>query len=686
MRTFDLGYRQQGPKSLAQRMKDGEPIKETGTTDSVLFVRTSSDDISQWDKSRIYEALVKETSISPDAARIVSTEVERMIQELQVEIITAPLIRELTNAKLLEYGLEDVRRQHTRLGVPLFDVRNLITSKNKENANVPHNPEATNLTLAEQIKKEYALMEVFSLDVGDAHMRGDIHLHDLGMIDRPYCSGQSIEYVKKFGLNLPNAMSVARPAKHPEVLIGQLIKFSAALQGSFAGAIGWDAVNLFMAPYLEKCDEKQLKQLSQLLIYEYAQQAVARGGQSIFSDLNLYWEVPKHFAEVEAIGPGGEYTGRTYADYLPASQRFVTSLFKVYEAGDANKRPFFFPKPNVHITDRFFQTDGHQDFMDLICKVAAEKGNTYFVFDRGDTAKISECCRLAFKLESGDLEDAKTPWKMRYSAMQNVTVNLPRIAYEANGDDTLLFEKIRERVELAARAHQQKKVFISKLLSLGTNGPLSLLAMDTDGEPYYRLYRASFLLGVLGLNEMVRYHLGSELHESREVFKFGLKVIAQMKKDTEDMYDLYGVKMPLEQTPGESTAYRFARLDRKYYPMESSSVLRGDGSQGNVYYTNSTYYNVSVPMSPIDRVKGEGKYHNMIEAGALTHVWMGDALPSAASLGNFVKKTFTNTQNAQICFSPEFTSCMSCGRTLRGLHKVCPVCGELRVDGVSRAD
>ena len=57
------------------------------------------------------------------------------------------------------------------------------------------------------------------------------------------------------------------------------------------------------------------------------------------------------------------------------------------------------------------------------------KGNTYFVFDRGETAKISECCRLSFKLDEFDLLDAKEPWRMRYCALQNVSLNLPRIAY-----------------------------------------------------------------------------------------------------------------------------------------------------------------------------------------------------------------------------------------------------------------
>ena len=68
-------------------------------------------------------------------------------------ISLAPLIRELVNAKLLEHGLEDIRRQHTRLGMPIYDVEQLILQQNKENANIPHGPEATNLTLAETIKK-----------------------------------------------------------------------------------------------------------------------------------------------------------------------------------------------------------------------------------------------------------------------------------------------------------------------------------------------------------------------------------------------------------------------------------------------------------------------------------------------------------------------------------------------------
>jgi ribonucleoside-triphosphate reductase (formate) len=665
-------------------------------TDMALFVRSSAEDLQGWDRQRIVDALLRETLIDPDTADKIGCAVEGFVRQTDLKYVSAPLIRELVNAKLLEFGLEDIRRMHTRLGMPIYDVEQLILQQNKENANIPHGPEATNLTLAETIKKEFAFLTVFDQEIGDAHMRGDLHLHDLGFIDRPYCSGQSLEYIKKFGLSLPNALSLAKPARHAEVLLAHMVKFAAALQSNFAGAIGWDAVNLFFAPYLAELSDKQVKQLAQMLIFEFSQQAVARGGQAIFSDINLYWEVPDHFADVPAIGPGGEYVVNpdaatreqkpylTYADFEKQAQRFVWALFEVYMEGDGAGRPFFFPKPLVHITEKFFRTEGHEKFLHLICRVASEKGNTYFVFDRGGTAKISECCRLSFKLEQSDLDDAKTPWRMRYSAIQNVTVNLPRLAFEAEGDDIKLMDLIKQRVALAVRAHIRKKEFIEKLLTQGEKGPLALLGMNRDGERYLRMYRVSYLIGMVGLNEMIQYHLGSELHDSDEAIKFGLKVIAHMKILCDKYSKKHGMHFVLEQTPAESTAYRFAKLDLERFPEQTKTVIKGNLDNYEIYYTNSTLFNVSAELNPIERVKLEGRFHPLIEAGAITHIWLGESRPAAESLANFIVKTFRWTKNDQVAFSPEFTNCKACGRTHRGLRDDCPDCGGRDVECITR--
>ena len=174
------------------------------------------------------------------------------------------------------------------------------------------------------------------------------------------------------------------------------------------------------------------------------------------------------------------------------------------------------------------------------------------------------------------------------------------------------------------------------------------------------------------------------MHESKDALKFGLKVIANMKKDAETLGHEYGIKMPLEQTPAESTAYRFARLDMKYFPLQAPTVIRGNKSNGEIYYTNSTYLNVGSQISAIDRVKTEGLFHPLIDAGSLTHVWLGESKPPAESIAAFVRKTFQTTQNAQIAFSPEFTSCLNCGKTSRGLRNTCPYCSSPDVEGITR--
>jgi ribonucleoside-triphosphate reductase len=479
-------------------------------------------------------------------------------------------------------------------------------------------------------------------------------------------------------------LSNAKPAKHPEVLLAHMVKFAAALQCHFAGAIGWDAVNLFFAPYLTSLSDDEIRQLAQMLIFEFSQQAVARGGQAIFSDINIYWEVPKHFEDVPAIGPGGVFTGKTYADYEKQAQRFAWALFDVYKEGDGTGRPFFFPKPLVHITEKFLQTEGHKEFLNHICDVAGDKGNTYFVFDRGGTAKISECCRLSFKLEARDFADAKEPWRMRYCALQNTSLNLPRLGFHAGRDDTALFAGITEAIELAVKAHCQKKAFIEKLLASGEQGPLALLTMNKDGSPYLKMDRASFLIGMVGLNELVQYHSGQKMHESKDTLKFALKVIAHMNLVSKKLSEKHGMKFVLEQTPAESTAYRFAKLDMEHFTDQANQVVKGNIPKNQIYYTNSSYLPVSLSINPIERVRKEGLFHPLIEAGALTHIWLGEKRPSQESLANFVLKTFHNTSNDQIAFSPEFTNCSECGRTGRGLQDTCTYCGSSHVEGITR--
>ena len=653
-------------------------------TDLALMVDAlGHEETHPWNAERILEALVKEAGVEPGLAGEIAAEVESDLLRWGRDRVSTSLIRELVNVKLFQRGLDAKLQDHSRIGIPVHDLETMMLHPNRENSNTTLNPESINLSVAELALKQYALTRVFSGDVAEAHLSGNIHLHDLGMVNRPYCSGQSIAYVAKYGLNLPSITSISAPARHPDVLLAHLLKMTSVLQNNFAGAIGWDAVNTFFAPYLEGLSDERIRQIAQMLIFEFNQLAGGRGGQVAFTDVNLYYEVPKHFRDVPAIGPGGKATGKTYGDYASEAKRFLRALFSVYMEGDSRGQPFFFPKPLLHITEDFFREDGWEEMLSLACEVASEKGNTYFVFDRGDAVKLSECCRLSFELDHRDILEARTPWKLRFCALQNVTLNLPRMAYRSGGDRETLFELVDHYMEIAAKAHLQKKKFISEILDLGKRGPLSVLCMEHDGEPYLRFERAKYLVGILGMNEMVQTITGRQLHESEEAFQLALAVTQYMNLKCQALSERYGLDIVLEQTPAESTAYRFAKLDLKSCP-ETLDVVKGNPVTGEVYYTNSTHFPYNILMDPVRKIVEEGRFHPLISAGAITHIWMGEHKPDARALSSFIRKVFRHSENAQVTFSPEFTVCNGCGVTSRGLRESCPSCGSMDVDGITR--
>ena len=108
---------------------------------TTLKVRTTRDKIESFDLSKIANTLVEETGASQETAFEIASDVWKELKKLNVEYLTAPMIREIVNTKLVEYGLEDLRKNYTRLGIPVYNITSLIENGNKSNANMMHNPE-----------------------------------------------------------------------------------------------------------------------------------------------------------------------------------------------------------------------------------------------------------------------------------------------------------------------------------------------------------------------------------------------------------------------------------------------------------------------------------------------------------------------------------------------------------------
>ncbi|MEQ8182148.1 MAG: anaerobic ribonucleoside-triphosphate reductase [Smithellaceae bacterium] len=246
-----------------------------------------------------------------------------------------------------------------------------------------------------------------------------------------------------------------------------------------------------------------------------------------------------------------------------------------------------------------------------------------------------------------------------------------------------LWKLLREFAAVAVKTHVQKKDFLEKLLSHADEGPLAALAMNNDGFPYLRMNRAFYIIGLAGLNELVQIHLGRQLHETPEALAFGLKIVEYLQSEAARWSKESSMKFVLEQSPAETTAYRFARLDLKYYSPAAGRYVKGDIAEGAIYYTNSTQLNVAADITPAQRVIREGLFHQYMEGDVITHLQLGSYNPGKEELCRFIADVFHNSANRQIDFMPEFTSCATCGKTARGLNESCIYCGSEDVEGIA---
>lgn len=590
--------------------------------------------------------------------------------------------------------------------IPFSDVTDIIENTNKENGNISHSPESVNLTIAEKVLKEYALKNIFERDISRAHVAGEIHIHDLGMIDRFYCSGHSPEYIKKNGIkNIPTIATNTSPATNAYVLARHICCFTEFLQTQFAGAIGWEAINVFFAPFLVNMNYQEIKRVAKSLIFDLAQLSGARGGQVAFSDFNVYISIPEHYKKVYAMGPGGKYMvlGKnrnfysfltqeeaktfaqknnfnvlTYSSFEKEARFFARALLEIVGDGDASGMPIAFPKINLHINEKSFTDKNARELLMIACNSSSINGCPYFIFDR-NAFSVSQCCRLKIDFTEEDKKLINTPEELRFVGGQNVSINLPNIPLKIGNDMNEFYHELDMRMDMAARAHIQRRDYVWNLVNTA-NSPIRFYISGMDGKPYVRLNNISYLIGIVGLNECVYNLTGQELHESEEAYILGMEIISYMFQKTKELSKKYGIAIKLEETPAESTAGRFAKLDMQNYGEKAYHKE----NQFGVYYTNSVHFSADSNVDYITRLQKQSKFHSLVEAGSMIHIWAGNNSPNPKAIFNLLENTWYKTKCVQWVLSPEYTLCHDCNKKSNGLLKRCPNCGSTNLRGVTR--
>ena len=696
------------------------------------MVRGTDGFIDQWSREKIVEQLITETklaeefyetrAISRQEAEEIAYEVEMKVFDLNLKFISGPLIRELVNNVLLskasqkpEFAL--YRNILTRVGAPVYDAYKIDLGegyKAKENANLQPNPETAHKRKADWVSGEEYLL-LMPPNIADAHLSGDLHIHDLEYFGtRPFCQDWDLRYFFYYGLmpdGLGTRTSIAGPAKHPEVAILHTAKILASAQTNFAGGEGFYNFLIFLAPYFRGLSYERVRQLMQMMFFEYTQAYVARGGQLVFSNIQVQPGVPELWRNVPIV-MNGRIGPDVYGNYEDEVRTMFRALYDVAGKGDYWGKPFNFPKLENSLSPEFFKPEYDDVWLD-VHKVVAKFGLPYFdnlmpeYRGYGKGVSCYQCCAYCFVETPEDSEDFYD--KLYFNdgkhftmgSWQVTSLNLPRLAYKANGNDEVLFEESRKLMDSALEVFKAKKKWMNLALKhdripFATQRPLDPRTRE-KGTTAVDFDALTFTIGLVGGNEMAQYHSGYQLHENPEAIKVLIRLILEMQKYKKELESRSGYKIALARTPAESTAQRFAIADliTDRYRGNAEKLVKGDVGQAKfllanrkkdvpVYYSNGTHVDVGAKMGLFERMNIEQKFFPLLNGGNMLHIWLGDANPDPEALYKLTKKITTQSNIGYYAYTKDLTVCSNCGKVTSPMRDQCPNCNSDSIEWWSR--
>ena len=532
------------------------------------------------------------------------------------------------------------------------------------NANQGYSNGGLILNVSGKVTANYWLSHVYPAAVGEAHRNGDVHIHDLDML-AAYCAGWSLKNLLHEGFNGVPGKAEAGPAKHLSAAVGQMVNFMGTLQNEWAGAQAFSSVDTYLAPYVrvDNLTYEQVEQSFQELIYNL--NVPSRwGSQTPFTNFTFDWVCPDDLRDKHPIIAGVEQPF-TYGDLKPEMDMINKAYISVMMKGDIKGRPFTFPIPTYNMTPDFPWEDENTE---LLFEMTAKYGLPYFQNFINSVLKPGQirsmCCRLQL-----DLRELLAKGNGLFGSAEQtgsigvVTINCARLGYVYKGDETGLFARVDELLDLARTSLEIKRKVIQRLIDNG---------LFPFTKRYLGTLRNHFSTsGVNGINEMIRNFTNDKHNVADEwgqafAEKFLDHIRARMVKIQEETGHMYN----LEATPAESATYRFAREDKKRF----KGIIQA-GTEDNPYYTNSSQLPVNYTDDPFEALELQEKLQTKYTGGTVLHLYMGQRVSSAKVCRDIVRRVLTNYRLPYVTITPTFSVCPKHGY-ISGEHKYCPICDE----------
>ncbi|WP_430598570.1 anaerobic ribonucleoside-triphosphate reductase [Enterococcus sp. AZ047] len=595
-----------------------------------------------FDDQKIYDALIKAeqkihdqvTPLTHQKVQSIVADVNREIAERFTNNVKIYEIQNIVEHTLLsnnEYALAEEyihyrtqrdfeRSKATDINVSIGKLINKDQTVVNENANKDSDVFNTQRDLTAGIVGKSIGLKMLPSHVANAHQKGDIHYHDLDY--HPYtpmtnCCLIDFKGMLNNGFKIGNA-DVESP-KSIQTATAQISQIIANVASSQYGGCSADRIDELLAPFAERNYEKHLADAQEWIEGEERQKAFARKKtkKDIFDAMqSLEYEINTLFTSngqtpFTSLGFG---LGTNW--FEREIQRAILQI-RINGLG-IEKRTAIFPKLIFTIKRgvNAQPTDPNYDIKQLALECATKRMypdvlNYDKIVELTGSFKVPMGCRSFLQGWKDEQDEEVNVGRMNLGV---VTLNLPRIALEAQGSQEKFWQILNERLAIVKdalvyrveRVKEAKPANAPILYMYGAFG--KRLATQDAVDELFKNKRATVSLGYIGLYEVASAFYGGAWEDNQEAKNFTLDILKELKKNADNWGNEYGYHFSVYSTPSESLTDRFCRLDTEKFGIVENITDKE-------YYTNSFHYDVRKNPTPFEKLDFEKDYPKYCSGG-----------------------------------------------------------------------
>lgn len=595
-----------------------------------------------FDDQKIYDALIKAeqkihdqvTPLTHQKVQSIVADVNREIAERFTNNVKIYEIQNIVEHTLLsnnEYALAEEyihyrtqrdfeRSKATDINVSIGKLINKDQTVVNENANKDSDVFNTQRDLTAGIVGKSIGLKMLPSHVANAHQKGDIHYHDLDY--HPYtpmtnCCLIDFKGMLNNGFKIGNA-DVESP-KSIQTATAQISQIIANVASSQYGGCSADRIDELLAPFAERNYEKHLADAQEWIEGEERQKAFARKKtkKDIFDAMqSLEYEINTLFTSngqtpFTSLGFG---LGTNW--FEREIQRAILQI-RINGLG-IEKRTAIFPKLIFTIKRgvNAQPTDPNYDIKQLALECATKRMypdvlNYDKIVELTGSFKVPMGCRSFLQGWKDEQGEEVNVGRMNLGV---VTLNLPRIALEAQGSQEKFWQILNERLAIVKdalvyrveRVKEAKPANAPILYMYGAFG--KRLATQDAVDELFKNKRATVSPGYIGLYEVASAFYGGAWEDNQEAKNFTLDILKELKKNADNWGNEYGYHFSVYSTPSESLTDRFCRLDTEKFGIVENITDKE-------YYTNSFHYDVRKNPTPFEKLDFEKDYPKYCSGG-----------------------------------------------------------------------